>query len=64
MEDIVKVNNLKHGWEFLFDTVDYPLDLRYVRQLNEIGVGIVTNAQMRNSDVSIGGTSWKPESNL
>lgn len=63
VEDIVKVNNLKHGWEFLFDTVDYPLDLRYVRQLNkEIGVGIVTNAgDLRNSDVSIGGTSWKPE---
>ena len=62
VEDIVKVNNLKHGWEFLFDTVDYPLDLRYVRQLNkEIGVGIVTNAgDLRNSDVSIGGTSWKP----
>lgn len=63
MEDIVKVNNLKHGWEFLFDTVGYPLDLRYVRQLNkEIGAGIVTNAgDLRNSDVSIGGTSWKPE---
>ena len=28
----------------------------------EIGVGIVTNAgDLRNSDVSIGGTSWKPE---
>ena len=63
VEDIVKVNNLKHGWEFLFDTVGYPLDLRYVRQLNkEIGAGIVTNAgDLRNSDVSIGGTSWKPE---
>lgn len=35
VEDIVKVNNLKHGWEFLFDTVDYPLDLRYVQSIKQ-----------------------------
>ena len=48
---------------FCLIQLDYPLDLRYVRQLNkEIGAGIVTNAgDLRNSDVSIGGTSWKPE---
>ena len=31
VEDIIKVNNLKHGWQFIFDTIDYPLDLRYIR---------------------------------
>lgn len=61
VEDIVKVNNLKHAWQFIFDTIDYPIDLRYIRQINqEVGNGIVTDAgELRRSSVSIGGTSWK-----
>lgn len=62
-DDIIKVRNLKHGWEFLFDSIDYPLDFRYIKQMNhEIGKeGVVLNAGMlRNMDVSIGGTDWKP----
>lgn len=62
-DDIVKVRNLKHSWEFLFDSIDYPLDFRYIKQMNhEIGKeGIALNAGMRrNSEVSIGSTEWKP----
>ena len=33
VDDIVKVNNLKHAWQFILDTVEYPIDLRYIRQL-------------------------------
>ena len=53
--DIIKVNNLKHGWQFIFDTIDYPLDLRYIRQINlEVGNGIVTDAgNLRTAAVSI-----------
>lgn len=63
VEEVVKVNNLKHAWQFVLDTVDYPLDLRYVRQLNqEIGSQLIPNAgELRTGTVSIGGTSWKPE---
>lgn len=63
VEDIIKVNNLKHAWQFIFDTIDYPMDLRYIRQINkEVGNGIVTDAgELRQANVSIGGTSWKPE---
>ena len=63
IEDVIKVNNLKHAWYFIFDTIDYPLDLRYIRQLNqEVGNGIITDAgNLRTSDVGIGGTTWKPE---
>ena len=28
VDDIVKVNNLKHAWEFVLETVEYPIDLR------------------------------------
>ena len=63
VEDIIKVNNLKHGWQFIFDTIDYLLDLRYIRQINlEVGNGIVTDAgNLRTAAVSIGGTSWRPD---
>ena len=62
VDDTIKINNLKHAWEFILTTVDYPIDLRYIRQINsEIGRGIVfKEGILRDSDVSIGGTSWKP----
>lgn len=63
VDDIVKVNNLKHAWEFVLDTIDYPIDLRYIRQLSQIiGDNIVPRAgELRSSDVNIGGTYWKPK---
>jgi len=63
VEDTVKVNNLKRAWRFILETSDYPLDLRYIRQINyEIGAGIVQNpGLLRTSDVAIGGTARKPE---
>ena len=63
VEDIIKVNNLKHAWQFIFDTIDYPLDLRYIRQINlEVRNSIVTDAgNLRTAAVSIWGTSWKPD---
>lgn len=63
IEDVVKVNDLKHAWQFILDTVDYPLDLMYVRQLNkEIGAGLIPDCgNLRIVDVGITGTEWKPE---
>ena len=63
VDDIVKVNNLKHAWQFMLDTVEYPIDLRYIRQLSQIiGDKIVPLAgELRVPDVNIGGTTWKPE---
>lgn len=28
------INNLKHGWQFIFDFIDAPIDLSYVRQVH------------------------------
>ena len=63
VEDIVKVNNLKHAWQFIFDTIEYPLDLRYIRQINqEVGTGIVHDAgNIRTASVRITGTEWIPD---
>lgn len=63
IDDTNKVNNLKCAWMFLFDSIDYPMDVLYLRQLNQIiNIGLTTDAGMiRNYNVNIGGTSWRPE---
>lgn len=63
IDDTNKINNLKHAWEFVLTTLDYPVDLRYIRQINaEIGKSLVFNAGiLRDNDVKIGGTTWKPD---
>lgn len=27
VEDIIKINNLKHAWQFIFDTLDEPVTM-------------------------------------
>ena len=59
----IAINNLKHAWQFLFDSIDAPVNLAYVRQMNGIiGANLILNAgELRQTDVSVGGTSWRPE---
>lgn len=63
LDDTIKINNLKRAWQFVFATLNYPIDLRYIRQINsEIGKGVVfKEGMLRDSEVRIGGTSWKPD---
>lgn len=62
-DEIVAVNNLKHAWQFLFDTIEYELDYPYVCKLNQIvGSNLIYEAGfIRKIPVHIGGTSWQPE---
>ena len=57
------INNLKHGWQFIFDFIDAPIDLSYVRQVHQLVSNnlVPDSGQLRNFDVHIGGTSWQPE---
>lgn len=62
--DIIAVNNLKHAWQFLCDTVDCPTDFAYICQINRLVGGdnlIVRAGYIRNVPVRIGGTKWKPD---
>ena len=56
-------HNLKHGWQFIFDFIDAPIDLSYVRQGHQLVSNnlVPDSGQLRNFDVHIGGTSWQPE---
>lgn len=64
VSDIVAVNNLKHAWQFILDTLDYPADYALVCKINQFvgGDNLIINAGfLRSMPVSIGGTTWKPE---
>lgn len=62
-EDTTKIINLKHAWFFVFDSLDYPFDLRYMRHINAIiETNLIRNAGVvRNISVRISGTDWIPE---
>lgn len=64
IKDTMVINNLKHAWQFLFDSIDYPLDAQWVSQLHhEIGKNdvVIYPGQRRENVVTIGGTTWVPE---
>lgn len=60
---VIAINNLKHAWQFVLDTIEYPIDYPYICKINQyVGSNLVPNAGfIRNYPVSIGGTKWKPE---
>lgn len=62
LDETLKINNLKHAWQFILGNLDYPIDLRFIRQVNnEIGQRVVMNSgNLRTLDVKIGGTNWRP----
>ncbi|EOH4414892.1 Fic family protein [Campylobacter coli] len=64
VDDIITINNLKHAWNFLFDTIDYPnVDFTYICKINKIiGANLIhQSGYIRKFDVAIGGTTWKPK---
>jgi Fic family protein len=65
VDDIQKINNLKHAWQLILDegVVTSPSDynlLCLINKLVEEGFYYSTGT-LRSVPVSIGGTKWKPE---
>lgn len=63
IDDVMVVNNLKHAWQYVFETLDEPLTLEWVRGLNlKIGEGGVVRyaGDLRTGTVTMGGTAWIP----
>lgn len=63
--DVLKVINLKHAWEFILnkDVITSPTNFALLCEINKfIEEGFYYNAgRIRSTPVSIGGTNWKPE---
>lgn len=69
VDELVAINNLKHAWQFIFDTMEYPkVDFAFICEVNRIiGAGLYNNASIlrflgfiRSVPIDIGGTFWKP----
>ena len=63
IDEINAVNDLKHAWHFLLDTIKEPVTFDFMRMLHrQLGKFTVINAgSLRIDDVHIGGTEWIPE---
>lgn len=64
-DDILKIINLKHAWEFILDknVILSNSDFAILCEINRIieDKFYFTAGKVRNTPVSIGGTSWKPD---
>ena len=64
-EDVMKIVNLKHAWEFILNknVIQSPTNFSLLCEINKlVQVGFYYGAgKIRSTPVSIGGTEWKPE---
>ena len=56
INDINSIVNLKHAWQFTLENIDYPLDFKYLSQINKL-VGDYNIVPLAGTL----GTDWKPE---
>lgn len=62
-DEVLFIVNMKRAWYFLFDNIDYPNNLSFLRELNKICMEELSfdAGGIRTVPVTIGGTSWVPE---
>ena len=63
IDEIQTINNLKHAWLFILNSINSKNDMNLLKSINSlVGSNLVDNTgQMRKYEVNIGGTNWKPE---
>lgn len=62
-DEVLFIINMKMAWYFLFDNIDSPNNISYLRELNKICMESLSydSGNIRTAPVTIGGTSWVPE---
>lgn len=62
-DEVLFVVNMKRAWYFLFDNIEYPNNLSFLREVNKICMNDLSYdaGGLRTVPVTIGGTSWVPE---
>lgn len=63
LDEIQIINNLKHAWLFILNSIDAENNLNILKSINSlVGSNLIDMAgNVRLYDVNIGGTNWKPE---
>ncbi len=62
-DEVLFIVNMKRAWYFLFDNIEYPNNLSFLREVNKICMEelIYGAGALRTVPVTIGGTSWVPD---
>lgn len=62
VEDILKITNLKHAWQMLFDTINEPLNLDYICRIHADVArdDALMWGKLRTGTVYISGTDYVP----
>lgn len=62
-DEVLFVVNMKRAWYFLFDNIEYPNNLSFLREVNKICMDdlVYGAGALRTVPVTIGGTSWVPD---
>lgn len=62
-DEVLFIVNMKRAWYFLFENIDYPNNISYLRELNKICMEELSYdaGNIRTVPVTIGGTTWVPE---
>lgn len=62
-DEVLFIVNMKRAWYFLFDNIEYPNTLAFLREVNKICMQslIYDAGGLRTVPVTIGGTSWVPD---
>lgn len=63
LDEIQTINNLKHAWLFLLNSIDSDNNLSLLKSINSlVGANLIDRpGEIRIYDVGIGGTNWRPE---
>ena len=63
VDEIQTINNLKHAWNYLLNSLDNNDDINFIKSINSlIGSNLIDRAgEIRIYEVKIGGTNWKPK---
>ncbi len=63
LDEIQTVNNLKHAWIFILNSIDSDSDIQLLKSINSlVGSNLIDRpGEIRAYDVSIGGTNWRPD---
>lgn len=63
VDEIQTINNLKHAWNYLLNSLDNTDDINFIKSINSlIGSNLIDRAgEIRIYEVKIGGTNWIPK---
>ena len=63
VDEIVTINNLKHAWQFILNSINENIDFNYISSVHSlVGSNLVDSpGKLRGFEVKMAGTNWIPE---